>query len=676
MADLLSRWLHWHPCRSLRFIAALAVLTLTSCTLPLATSAPPAPTQPPVTIPATPTVAPSAVSAVTPTAVAAPVAETFSRDDVARIAAATPAARDQRALVAAFNGGDVPAVARTTPLEAQVGTVETFWVADVSSNTNYTLTARLRYAGPIVLMYVDTALDISQDALEQSARVFEERIYPRNRLLFGFENIPGIDGDSRLTVLNTRIRGAGGYFSSADGVTRAVNRFSNEREMFVIDAVAFPPGSDAYHATLAHEFQHMIHWHRQIRSPTWFNEGLATLAEDLNGFGDNGAALAYLRDPDVQLTTWASGRAALRHYGASQLFMRYFYEQYGDTGMPADWIAADAGNDPQWLARVAARQRPGIAGFEGLFADWAVANALNDPSVGDGRYAYRGLPRRTEMTSLDRGTTSAEVRQYGADYLGPLDGPLTLRFDGADTVPLVGVLPARGRFAWWSNRGDESVATLTRSVDLRGVARATLTFRVWHELERHYDYAFVAVSTDGGGAWRTLPGLTTSDDDPQGHNLGNGLTGVSGVPEADIADARGRWITERMDLTPFAGQQVLLRFWMVSDAALNGPGLLLDDIRIPETGFADDAEAGDAGWQSQGFVRTTGIVPQRWILRLIRFTDGDTDVTAPDIDAQGRAEVRLAEGERAMLLVSAVTPFTTEPAQYRIELAQAEVLPP
>lgn len=676
MADLLSRLCAWYSCRSLRFLTALAALALTACTVPLATPAPPAPVQPSATSPATPTVAPSAVPAATPTATASPVAGTFPLDEVARIAAASPAARDQRALVAAFNGGDVPAVARTTPLEAQVGAVETFWVADVSSNTNYTLTARLRYAGPIVLMYVDTALDIAQDALERSARMFEEQIYPRNRLLFGFENTPGIDGDSRLTILNTRIRGAGGYFSSADGVTRAVNRFSNEREMFVIDAVAFPPGSDAYHATLAHEFQHMIHWHRQIRSPTWFNEGLATLAEDLNGFGDNGAASAYLRDPDLQLTTWSSGHAALRQYGASQLFMRYFYEQYGETSTPADWIAADAGNDPHWLARIAARQRPGIAGFEGLFADWAVANVLNDPSVGDGRYAYSGLPRRAATTPLEVGTTSAEVRQYGADYLGPLDGPLMLRFDGADTVPLTGVLPAQGRFAWWSNRGDESVSTLTRSIDLRGVARATLTFRVWHELERHYDYAFVTVSTDGGGAWRALPGMTTSDDDPQGHNLGNGLTGVSGVPDADIAAARGRWITERMDLTPFAGQQVLLRFWTISDAALNGPGLLLDDIRIAEIGFADDAETGAAGWQSQGFVRTTGIVPQRWILRLIRFTEGDAEVTAPDIDPQGRAEVRLAAGERAVLLVSAVTPFTTEPAQYRVELAQGDLLPP
>jgi hypothetical protein len=600
--------------------------------------------------------------------IAAPIAPPL--DELAAIAAAVPAPRDQRAISAAFNGGDIPDVARTTPLDVRIGEIETFWVADVSNSVNYTVTAQLRYAGPVVLMYVDTSLDIAQHLIEQSAQVFEERIYPRNRFLFGEERIPGVDGDPRLTILNTRIRGAGGYFSSADGVTRAVNRFSNEREMFVIDAVAFPPGSDTYNATLAHEFQHMIHWHRQPRSPTWFNEGLSTLAEDLNGLGDNGVALAYLRNPDTQLTTWTPGSGVARHYGAAQLFMRYLYEQYAGSRRPADWINADAGNNPQVLADLAAQRRADVVSFEDLFTDWTVANALNDPTAGDGRYAYRGLPMRATTVRLESGTTSATVRQFGVDYLGPLDGPLAIDFDGSDTVHLVGALPAEGRFAWWSNRGDESVSTLTRRFDLRRVARATLTFRLWHELERDYDYAFVTVSTDGGTRWQTLPGATTRTDDPQGHNLGHGFTGISGAPEAVLGGARGRWIDERIDLTPFVGQEIVLRFWVISDAAINGPGALIDDIRIAEIDFADGAETDDGGWDATGFVRTSGILPQRWIVRLLLFDSDETRVIAPEIDHQGRASVRLSEGQRAILLVSGATHFTTEPASYRIDRYQ------
>lgn len=662
--------MHLFPIRRSQPLCSILAL-LVGVLLSACTDATPAPTPSPTPVIASPAAAPSisitpspapVIPVRPPASIAAPV------DELAAIAVAVPAPRDQRAISAAFNGGDIPDVARTTPLDVRVGAIETFWVADVSNDVNYTITAQLRYAGPIVLMYIDTSLDIPQRQIEQSAQVFEERIYPRNRLLFGEERIPGVDGDARLTILNTRIRGAGGYFSSADGVTRAVNRFSNEREMFVIDAVAFPPGSDTYNATLAHEFQHMIHWHRQPRSPTWFNEGLSTLAEDLNGLGDNGAALAYLRNPDTQLTTWASGSGVMRHYGASHLFMRYLYEQYAGDSRPADWIDADAGNNPQVLADLAARRRADITSFADLFADWVVANALNDPTVGDGRYAYRGLPARATTVRLDPGTTSGAVRQFGVDYLGALEGPLAIDFDGADTVQLAGALPVEGRFAWWSNRGDESVSTLTRRLDLRHVARATLTFRLWHELERDYDYAFVTVSTDGGVRWQTLPGSTTRTDDPQGHNLGYGFTGVSSAPNIALGGARGRWIDERIDLTPFAGQEILLRFWVITDAAINGPGLLLDDLRIPEIGFSDGAETGDGGWEATGFVRTSGILPQRWIVRLLLFDGDRTQVIAPEIDHQGRASMRLAEGQRAILLVSGATHFTTEPASYRIDL--------
>jgi immune inhibitor A len=653
------------------FLSVLAtcaiVAILSACTAP-SEKPPIAPSPTPLST--LPTVAPSATPALlSATPIPSPVAVAAPIDEIAAIAAHQPAPRDQHALAVAFNGIDAPDVGWTEPLDVQPGAVETFWVADVSNGVNYTITAQLRYAGPVVLMYVDTTLDIPQHDIERSAKVFEERIYPRNRFLFGAERIPGIDGDVRLTVLNTRIRGAGGYFSSADGVSRAVNRFSNERDMFVIDAVAFPPGSETYNATLAHEFQHMIHWHRQPRSPAWFNEGLSTLAEDLNGLGDNGAALAYLRNPDTQLTTWFSGSGVSRHYGAAQLFMRYVYEQYAGDSRPADWIDADAGNNPQALADLAARRRPDVARFDHLFADWAVANVLNDPSVGDGRYAYRGVPVRAATAPLPTGTTAASVRQFGVDYFGLLEGPLTIRFDGADTVSLVGALPVEGRFAWWSNRGDESVSTLTRRFDLRRVSQATLIVRLWHELERHYDYAFVTVSTDGGVRWQTLPGITTSTDDPQGHNLGHGFTGISGAPEVALGSVRGRWIEERMDLTLFAGQEVLVRFWVISDAAINGPGLLIDDIQIPEIGFADGAETDDGGWQAEGFVRTSGILPQRWILRLIVFDGDRVQVVAPDVDSQGRAEMQITEGQRAILIISGATPGTTEPASYSIDVS-------
>src|SRR5207253_796212 len=139
----------------------------------------------------------------------APQIEAEAVDDPQRIAAVTPGERDQVALAEAFKHiPDIPNVARTKPLDVKVGDVESFWVSDILNNTNYTVTAKLRYAGPVALMYVDTNVEsqIDQDTIERSAKQFEERIYPRDHALFGQERSPGIDDDPRLTILNTPLR--------------------------------------------------------------------------------------------------------------------------------------------------------------------------------------------------------------------------------------------------------------------------------------------------------------------------------------------------------------------------------------------------------------------------------------------------------------------------------------
>ena len=68
-------------------------------------------------------------------------------------------------------------------------------------------------------------------------------------------------------------------------------------------------------------------------------------------------------------------------------------------------------------------------------------------------------------------------------------------------------------------------------------------------------------------------------------------------------------------------------------------------------------------------MRTSGILPQRWTLRLIVFDGDHVQVVAPAVDSQGRAEMQITEGQRAILIVSGVTPGTTEPASYSIDVS-------
>jgi hypothetical protein len=626
--------------------------------------------------PARATSVPQTPLAAEPTSPAQPTSAPVAAGDIedpARIAAAVPAVRDQIELGKMFkNLGDVPTVARTTPLDVKVGDVESFWVSNSIDDTHYVVTATLRYAGPIALMYVDNSVDVDQADVERAAKHFEDQIYPRDRQLFGQERSPGIDGDPRLTILNTPLQGAGGYFSSADSVVKAINRFSNEREMFVIGINHYPLNDESYGSTLAHEFQHMIESNVAKRSALWFNEGMSQVAEDLNGYEQSGAVFVHLLQPDVQLNAWSEDAAQTgEHYGTAHLFLRYFQEQYGSEGGLADLIKADAGNNLDAFVQVAQRKRPDIKSFADLFADWAVANVINDTSVDNGRYAYKLLPNTAALSQIQSGDVITSVHQFGTDYLGVLEGPQKLDFDGAETVGLTGAQPKDGRYMWWSNRGDDSVETLTREFDLGSVQKATLQFNTWYEIEKDYDYGFVTVSTDGGKTWTTLKGQTTTDTDPQGHNFGNGLTGVSGAPDAKPdKGTRAQWVDEKMDLTPFAGKKILLRFWVINDEGLNTEGMLIDNIRIPELSYSDGAEDGDGGWQAQGFLRTTGILPQTWALRLVYVRGGQLHVEPVAVDEQGRASVELPAGDRAVLAVMGTTQFTTEPGSYSYTVSQ------
>jgi len=617
-----------------------------------------------------------------PASTAAPTPTSPPDEALALLDANERPLRDQVILARALGScratpDNCPSVARETPLEVRVGERRSFFVSDLVDNSQNEISAELRYAGPVALIYVEDGLAYNQAALEAVARTFEQEIYPRTREIFGSELQPGVDGDARITILNARDRSSRvlGYYSSQDSLPRQINRFSNEREMFFMNLALMPFDSPTYQEVLAHEFQHMIHQHQQAGSAIWFNEGASQLSADLNGFIEHDLPLLYLYDPDVQLTGWSSSpERSGSHYGAAHLFMRYIYAQYAGEEQIRPLITANAGKNLDAFVELATAERPDISSFAQLVADWAVANLVDDPEVADGRYTYATghelpslLPMRTQPTLLPNGQSSGTLAQFGVAYLQLPAGTTELTFRGATRVNLVGA-STRGRYSWWSDRGDDSVATLTRAFDLRGLAQATLRFTTWYELERDYDYAFVTVSTDGGQTWETLPGKFTTDRDPQGVNYGFGMTGVSGEPGYDILEGpRGSWIEEQMDLTPYVGQEILLRFWQINDQALEGSGMLLDAISIPELGFSDDVETPDGGWQAEGFVRVPATLPQQWELRLVRTaSDGRVRVEPLPVDSRGNANIDAPADETLVLVVVPATPHTSERADYTI----------
>ncbi len=83
---------------------------------------------------------------------------------------------------------------------------------------------------------------------------------------------------------------------------------------------------------------------------------------------------------------------------------------------------------------------------------------------------------------------------------------------------------------------------------------------------------------------------------------------------------------EQVDLTEFAGKKIMLRFEMVTDDAVNQPGLLMDNISIPEIGYPDDGESGVGGWDAVGWRLTDNSLAQRWLVQLMEIGGGQVTV--------------------------------------------------
>ena len=547
------------------------------------------------------------------------------------------------------------------PVEYQVGDVHTFWMGDEEEQRYWQVDAELKIRTDHAYLYVSQEAPFDEDKLQRAADLFESRIYPTNHRYFGSEWLPGIDNDPRVTILVTDQMppGIAGYFSSADEYPRAMKPRSNEREMIYVTS-SYLNDTDQFGQLLSHEFQHMIHWNQDLSESLWVNEGLSLLAEEINGYGSVLGSWQFWRDTDIQLTNWAEERQdRARNYAASKLFLSYLSEHYGGYEVLGK-LAADDAYGIDGVDRLL--QATGYeVDFETVFSDWAVANLLDERSIADGRYAYmlRGGREPRFCGSLGPDSEFAGwVRQFGTDYveIDPRMGG-RVAFAGSGLVRLVGADPHGGEFSWWSNRRNMLSSSLTRQVDLTEVEAVTLHFWTWYDIEEGFDYGYVAVSTDDGRTWETLPGTHTTSDDPNKANYGFGYTGKS-------AD----WLEEQVDLTPYAGRQILLRFWAISDPGLNQPGWLIDDVSIPEIGFADDGEQGDNGWTVDGFIRSSNDVPQSYIVQLVEFGPQVT-VRRVGLDAENKAEVELGEStERAVLVVSGATRWTSEPAPYRVRI--------
>jgi hypothetical protein len=556
-------------------------------------------------------------------------------------------------------GGGARRVINPAPPEYQVGDQTTFWISEEAGKTYSEITATLRYIGQHAAWWVEDGADYDEDGLVAAAKRFDEQTYPTNHHYFGEEWLPGVDNDPRIQVVNGRLsQGIGGYYSSSDEYPDAINPHSNQREVIYINLEAYSPGEERYDAVIAHEFQHMIHWHNDANESTWVDEGLSELAVYLNGYGQQRWASVFAREPDTQLNAWVDDTSTAGvHYGASYLFMRYFAERFG-----AERVRKLVASDESGMMGFDAVLSDDGLSFDDVFRDWVVANYLGDTSVANSQYGYQDVHIAVHIEKDLQADESwgDVVQQYGTDYveLKPDIGPLSVRFKGRVTVPVLATEAHSGKHFFWSNRGDGSVTSMTRAFDLTHTEQATLEAWLWYDIEEFFDFVYVEVSTDGGESWQTLAGQHSVTENPTGNGLGPGYSGQS------QSEGKHDWVKESIDLSPYAGQKILIRWEQITDDGYNAPGFAIDDIAIPEIGYFEDFENGDGGWKTSGFVRIDNILPQHWSLQLIE--PGDTPRVQQIPVYDGRATFKV--DQPAVLAISAMTPFTTEPASYTVSV--------
>lgn len=580
-----------------------------------------------------------------------------------RLTAAPQPGREPLDLAVRLRGlsAATPLVAPVAASPLVAGYSETFWILDQRTAQLFQTQATLRLVTDHAYWFVETDMAdrAPQADIAQSASVFENRTYPLIHRYFGSEPKPSVDLDGHIVLLMANVPGVAAYFSSADAYPRAINPRSNQHDMIYVNLNAIRPGQTAFDSTVTHEMQHMANFARCPSQEGWVDEGASELATRVAGY-DSIAPAAFAARPGVQLTTWTNDQSDLtRHYQASYLFLRYLTERAGGWEVLPDLLGPCLRGENLFSSFLT--RHPAVApDLDSLFSDWTVANFLQDNTVADGRFAYAGAGFHAAVTGRPTQQTPflGSVPQYAADYVDLPNTPGTATFAGDASISLLPIgVDSAG--AWWSNRGDSLDSRLTRSVDLTGVDQATLRFSVWYDIEEHFDFVYLSASTDNGRTWHVLHGQHTTPDHNAGNNYGEGWTGSSGQD----------WVDEQVDLTPYAGSEVLLRFEYVTDQSYNGAGFAFKDLRIPELGL-DEPGASEDAWNAEGWMRVDAPIPERWNLRLVRNTRSGTSVDSVPVEADGTATIQLdPSARRTVLVVAPTAPRTLVPADYSVTLA-------
>ncbi|UYZ21981.1 choice-of-anchor J domain-containing protein [Mesobacillus jeotgali] len=473
---------------------------------------------------------------------------------------------------------------------------------------------------------------VTQEQVDKLRDEFDSNIYPKATEFFGTPD----HHDGSQSPLPGMVGLPDGYYEGSDKVVMLVDNIQDDnytnpdypffvagfywqtlenymdRNIITIDTNSWETRLEStFFGTTIHELQHLIHADNDSAEETWINEGMSTFSEYLGGYGhDDRSINFYLDHPENSLVNWDDHRTAetgpetIADYGQVYLFTLYMNDKYGKEFIrdlaTSDVIGIDGVN--KTLAKHGYTED-----FTQVYQNFITALALDSNQPGEGLYNFDSINLR-DLTVDNDGTK----RGYTVDFEGALqfekDGVPAwggdfkeLKFqDKIDGISFAGIdfLPTLWKSVadptdaanqvLWGNQGDEADNTLIFEADLSNVADATLNFDHYLDIEEHWDFGVVQVSTDGGETWTSLENEnTTSDVVEEGYpKIKENVPGFTGNVK--------EWASESFDLSEYAGQKVLVSFRYLTDWGYNDTGWFIDNVSIPEIGFSQDGSSTEA----------------------------------------------------------------------------------
>ncbi|MBM3123508.1 MAG: hypothetical protein FJZ87_00375 [Chloroflexi bacterium] len=356
-----------------------------------------------------------------------------------------------------------------------------------------------------------------------------------------------------------------------------------------------PDGSRPYlyESVFAHEYQHLLHDDYDSDETSWINEGLSMFAEYLTGYVVNEDNYTTFQElPENSLVAWGDqgGEEIVADYGMVFLYQMYLYEKFGQEFIQAEFHNQDNGIT-SINSTMAMNNKWRKSSFAETYHDFSVG-VLIDSSQNKYKYGFKLLD-----VGIDVGTPAAPNPEaydtpgappWGADYIWLTGNPRRFGkfvFNGVDLsqsptpwTSVDGML--------YSGTGDE----VDNWAIFETVGGGTLTFDTYWDLEDYWDYGFVQASTDGGLTWTSLENAyTTYDHDPNAYptvieNL-PGITSWSCYIEDDC------FINVSYDLSPYAGQDILVAFRMITDWGTHYEGWYIDNVYVDGNLISDGTDA-------------------------------------------------------------------------------------